>query len=252
MHHNADYAKIKVLLPMVLIRRQKITIALLVLYWTTLVVLTHIPIPKLVYQAQVSDKWLHFLAYINLVFLLWFTIYPDSRVNWRRRGAWLILLVAVVYGGLDELSQPYFERSCDIEDFMANAAGIMTGLVIFTFLSFWQAMPAVLAITIFGVTNLVHTNLSKLVPVGDAVFHIFAYGGFALIWAKFADLYLPLRTFFSRLLMALAVPAGLLFVVKGGSVLLGRPFAATDLIFAILGIIAAIAARGVRYLPKGL
>jgi VanZ family protein len=252
MHHNADYAKIEELLLMVLIRRQKITIALLVLYWITLVVLTHIPIPKLVYQAQVSDKWLHFLGYINLVFLLWFTIYPESRVNWRSRWAWLILLAAVVYGGLDELSQPYFDRSCDIEDFIANAAGIMAGLVIFTFLSFWRAIPMVLAITIFGLTNLVHTDLSKLVPVGDAVFHIFAYGGFALIWAKFMDLYLPRRTFFSWLLMTLAGPACLLLVVKGGSVLLGRPFAATDLLFAILGIIAATAARGVRYLPKGL
>jgi VanZ family protein len=236
---------------MVLIRRQKLTIALLALYWITLAVLTHIPIPQLVYQAQVSDKWLHFLAYMNLVFLLWFTIYPDSRVNWRRRGVWLILLVAVIYGGLDELSQPHFGRSCDIEDFAANVTGIMTGLIIFTFLSFWQAMPTILAITIFGVTNLVHTNLSKLVPVGDAVFHIFAYGSFALIWAKFMDLYLPGRTFFSRLLIAFAGPACLLLVVKGGSVLLGRPFAATDLLFAFLGIIAAIAARCICYLPKG-
>jgi VanZ family protein len=237
---------------MVLIRRQKITIALLVLYWIALVVLTHIPIPKLVYQAEVSDKWLHFLAYINLVFLLWFTIYPDSRVNWLRCGAWLVLLAAVTYGGLDELSQPYFERSCDIEDFTANTAGIMAGLVIFTFLSFWQAMPTIVAITIFGLTNLVHTDLSKLVPVGDAVFHIFAYGGFALIWAKFTDLYLPRKSFLGRLLTALAGPAVLLLVVKGGSVLLGRPFAATDLLFAFLGIIAATAARSICYLPKGL
>jgi len=237
---------------MILIRRQKITIALLVLYWIALVVVTHMPIPKLVYEAQVSDKWLHFLGYINLVFLLWFTVYHDRKVNWRSRWTWLVLLAAAAYGGLDELSQPWFGRSCDIEDFAANAVGIMTGLVLFTFLSFWQALPMVMAITIFGVTNLVHTDLSKLAPVANTAFHIFAYGGFALIWAKFMDLYLPCRTFFKWLIIALAGPVVLLFVVKGGSVLLARPFAATDLLFAFLGIIAAIVARGVRYLPKGL
>ncbi len=59
---------------MILTRRQKITIAVLVIYWIVLVILAHIPIPQMVYQARVSDKWLHFLAYLNLVFLLWFSI----------------------------------------------------------------------------------------------------------------------------------------------------------------------------------
>jgi len=225
-----------------LTRRQKITIAALVSYWIALAVLAHIPIPQLVYRAQVSDKWLHFLAYLNLVFLLWFSISPDSQVSWRRRRVWLVFFAAAVYGGLDELLQPYVGRTGDVGDFLANVAGASTGLIMFTFLAFWQALPATLAITIFGLTNLARANLSKLVPITDAAFHIIAYGGFTLVWAQFMILHLPLRGTGGRLLSALGVPIGFLLIVKTGSLLLGRHFAMTDLLFSVSAIITVVTA----------
>ncbi len=219
-------------------RRQKITIAVLVIYWIVLAVVAHIPIPQVVYRAQVSDKWLHFLAYLNLVFLMWFSIKPDSKVSWRNRLVWLIFLVSVIYGGIDELVQPHFGRTRDLFDFLANAAGVSAGLVILTFLAFWQALPTVLAITIFGLTNLAKTDLSKLVPITDAVFHILAYGSFTLAWVQFVNLYFMFKNNATRLVSAIAVPVVLLLVVKTGSILLGRHFALTDLLFAVLSIIA--------------
>ena len=45
-----------------LTRRQKILLTISAVYWVALLVVTHISIPKIVYQARVSDKWLHFLA----------------------------------------------------------------------------------------------------------------------------------------------------------------------------------------------
>jgi len=226
-----------------LTRRQKITIAVLVPYWIALLIFAHIPIPQIVYQAQVSDKCLHFLAYLILVFLLWFSINPDRKVNWRSRVVWLLLFVVAVYGGLDELLQPYVGRTCDVWDFVANAGGILTGLVMFTFLAFWQALPAVSAITIFGLTNLAKANLSKLVPVADAAFHVLAYGGFTLVWVQFMDLYLSIKPLSARLLLALGVPIGFLLIVKAGSLLLGRHFEMTDLLFAVLAIIVVVTAR---------
>ena len=235
-----------------LTRRQKITIAALVVYWIVLAIVAHIPIPQLVYRAQVSDKWLHFLAYLNLVFLLWFSVRPDGKANWRNRLVWLIFLVSVAYGGIDELLQPYVGRSKDLGDFLANAAGASVGLIMFTFLAFWQALPAVLAITIFGLTNLAKADLSKLVPITDAVFHILAYGGFTFAWAQFMNLYLPLKTTITRLLLTVGVPVSLLLVVKTGSILMGKHFALTDLLFAALTIIVVAAItvvarlRGIR------
>lgn len=224
-------------------RRQKITIAALVSYWIALAVLAHIPIPQLVYRAQVSDKWLHFLAYLNLVFLLWFSISPDSQVSWRRWLVWLVFFATAAYGGLDELLQPYVGRTGDVGDFLANVAGASTGLIMLTFLAFWQALPATLAITIFGLTNLARANLSKLVPITDAVFHIIAYGGFTLVWSQFMNIYLPIRTAGARLLSALGVPIGFLLFVKTGSLLLGRHFATTDLLFSVSAIVVVVIAR---------
>jgi hypothetical protein len=227
--------------------RQKITLAILAAYWIALLVLTHIPIPKIVYQAHVSDKWLHFLAFMNLVFLLWFSFRPDDKVSWRSRLVWLLVLAVCVYGGLDELTQPYFGRTCDLYDFLANVAAIITGLIILTFLAFWQALPVVLAITIFGLTNLAKANLSKLVPVSDVVFHFVAYAAFTLSWLQFMRIYLPRITGLWRLLLIIDVPVCLLLVVKATSLLTGRYFAATDLLFAFLGICVTIV---ISYLIK--
>jgi len=63
--------------------QQKIIIILLAFYWPILFILAHIPIPQYVRKAGVSDKSLHFLAYLILTFLLWFAIRPDEKVKWR-------------------------------------------------------------------------------------------------------------------------------------------------------------------------
>ncbi|MBN2019136.1 MAG: VanZ family protein [Sedimentisphaerales bacterium] len=233
---------------MKLISRQKITIAVLAPFWIGLVIVSHIPIPQLVYRAEVSDKWLHFLAYLDLIFLVWFSISPDDKVNWKKRQVLLILFVVCAYGGIDELLQPYVGRIKDFGDFLANVAGVLTGLLLFTFLAFWQALLAVLAITIFGLTNLAKADLSKLVPILNAGFHIFAYAGITAVWIKFMRLYLPYKSFDKRLLLTCVVPVVFLTVVKIGSLLLGRHFSPTDLLFAAFGII--ITALGKKYARK--
>ena len=224
---------------MILTRRQKITIAGLVIYWIMLAIVGHIPIPDVVYKARVSDKWLHFLAYLNLVFLLWFAVRPDSKVRLRSGMVWLVFIVTVAYGGIDELLQPYVGRTKDLGDFLANIAGVSAGLILLAFLAFWQALPAVLAITIFGLTNLAKSNLSNLMPIAVAIFHIFAYGGFTLAWIKSMNLYLSHKTIVIGLLTAI-VPVGFLLFVKASSLLSGIPFAVTDILFAVCGIIAAL------------
>jgi hypothetical protein len=214
---------------------------LLVIYWIALAVAAHIPIPQVVYRAQVADKWLHFLAYLNLSFLLWFSVRPDNKVIWRNRLVWLIFLIAIIYGGIDELVQPYFGRTRDLGDFFANAAGASAGLVMLAFLAFWQALPAMMAITIFGLTNLAKANLSELVPIIDAIFHIIAYGGFTLAWIQFMNLHFLFKNNVARLVSAIVVPVVFLLIVKTGSLLLGRHFAPTDLLFSVLSIIGVAA-----------
>jgi VanZ family protein len=224
----------------VVIRRQKLTIMAMALYVIAFVVSTHIPIPRIVYQAEVSDKWLHFLAYLILVFFIWFSVKPDNKPNWRKFPAWLVLVAACAYGGIDEIIQPYFGRTTDFYDFTSNCQGVLAGFIMFTFTSFWPSLLTVTAITIFSLTNLVHADLSKLVPVTDAFFNFLAYGSFALVCIKFLELYLPVKSIALRLFLALCVSILFMLVVKTGSLLLKRHFGYSDLLFGILGIITAV------------
>ncbi len=224
---------------MILTGRQKITIVFLVVYWVILTLLEHIPLPQLVNQAGVSDKWLHFLAYMNLVFFVWFSFFPDTKADWRKLAVWVILLGAVMYGGVDELTQSYTGRTCDFLDFTADAKGVAAGLIIAGFVSFWPSLLAVWAISIFGVSALVRADISKLVPVLDVIYHITAYGCFALIWGYFINLYVLPRTIIGRLLLIISVPAGLMLFVKAVSMLLGRYFTGMEMLFSAGGIVAA-------------
>jgi hypothetical protein len=241
-------------------RRQKITIVSLVIYWIALVILARIQIPQVVYQARVSDKWLHFLAYLNLVFLLWFSIRPDDKVRWRSRTAWLIFLAVVAYGGLDELTQPYFGRTKDLMDFLANAEGVAAGLAIFTFLTFWPSLLAVWAISIFGVATLVKADLSKIAPISDIVYNILAYAGFTLIWTQLINLYFSPKTIINRLLLIMSLPLGLMLLVKASSMLMDRYFTMAEMLFSGGAIIVAAIAtclfarkrRQEPFLAKGL
>jgi hypothetical protein len=221
--------------------RQKKTIVVSVLYLITLFTFTHMPIPELVYRANVSDKWLHFLAYMNLFFLLWFSINPDKKANWRKLAVWVIFLGAVISGAADELSQPYTGRTCDILDFVADAEGVSAGLIIVTFVSFWPSLLAVWAISTFGVATLIKADLSKVAPTLDTVYHVLAYGGFALIWMQLINLYLFPRTIISRLLLTISLPLGLMFFVKASSMLLGRYFTTAEMLLSGGVVIAAAA-----------
>jgi len=226
----------------ILTGRQKKTIVVSVLYLITLFTFTHIQIPQVVYRANVFDKWLHFLAYMNLFFLLWFSFFPDKRANWRKLAVWLIFLGAVISGAADELSQPYTGRTCDILDFVADAEGIFGGLVIFTFLTFWPSLLAVWAISIWGVATLIKADLSKIAPTLDTVYHVLAYGGFTLIWTQLINLYLSPKTIISRLLLMISVPLGLMFFVKVSSILLGRYFTTAEMLLSGGAIIVAATA----------
>ncbi len=227
---------------MALSRRQKVTIISLVFYWPTFFILAHIPIPLLVRRAGVSDKGLHFLAYLILVFLLWFAISGDKKVNWRRAGVWWVFFVATGYGIVDELLQGCVGRNCDVRDMVANLAGTLAGLILFSVFSFWPAALLVTGTVIFGITNIARANLAELVPVPNAIFHLFAYAIFTMLWVQYMHLLLSLKPPKPKWLMAaLAVPIGLLLTVKLSSLVLGKNFGLREVIISVVGITAVVA-----------
>jgi VanZ family protein len=228
---------------MALFRRQKLIIISLLFYWPTLFVLAHIPIPPVVRRAGVSDKCLHFIAYLVLVFLLWCAISPDRKVKWRKAAAWWVLLVTVLYGVIDELLQGVVVgRSCDIMDFFADLGGVTTGLILLTFFTFWPAFFVVTGITIFALTNLTRTSLSDLLPpAANLAFYLFAYGFFTMLWIQNISLFLPSKApKLKWLIVASALPIGFLVAVKLFSVISRRDFRLQDVIIAAIGIAAVV------------
>ena len=227
---------------MPLSRRQKLIILLLLIYWPFIFILAHIPIPQLVRKAGVSDKIIHFVAYLVLVFLLWFAINPDRKVTWRRAVAWWVLLVMVCYGVIDELLQGVIAgRSCDAMDFLADLAGVLTGLVLFAFFTFWPAFLVVTGITIFALTNLTRVNLADMLPVTYTAFLLFSHGFLTILWIQNVHLLLPLRApKIKWLIVASALPTGFLIAVKLFSIVAGKDFRQRDMIIATVGITAVV------------
>ncbi len=226
---------------MALSRRQKVTIISLVFYWLSFFVLAHIPEPGFVSKVGVSDKGLHFLAYLILVFLLWFAVSPDQKVVWRKAVVWWVFIALTGYGAVDELLQGFTGRNCDVMDIVANIAGVFTGLILLSVLTFWPAALLVTGTVIFGITNITRANLAELVPVTNAMFHLFAYLIFSMLWVCYMHLFLSLKPPKSKwLIAALAVPIGLLLTVKLFSVILGKGFGLREVIISVVGIAATI------------
>jgi VanZ family protein len=104
---------------------------LLAVYWLGLVILTHMPIHRVEPHFGNADKLVHFVLYAGLSWLLamaWET--STGRLNGRHlRFAWLAI---VLFGVVDEVTQPLFGRDLSFWDWVADGVGAAVGLVLFT------------------------------------------------------------------------------------------------------------------------
>jgi VanZ family protein len=100
---------------------------LLAVYWLFAVVMTHVPKPPPM-GPEVSDKLIHFLAYGllgGLLFLTMWAVRPGMRYM-----PVIVLGILVVYGAVDELTQPLFGRAAAFDDWVADCAGAAVAVVV--------------------------------------------------------------------------------------------------------------------------
>jgi hypothetical protein len=102
-----------------------------IVYWVALAVGTHWPRITLPFDgAGGIDKVLHFSAFAGLAFLLALAVR-----QWRPLGLLQYLLLAaalLIYGAIDEATQLLVPgRSCELADWLADAAGAVAGLATF-------------------------------------------------------------------------------------------------------------------------
>ncbi len=220
--------------------RRKAHIILLAMYWPALFVVAHIPIPRIVYMAHVSDKALHFTAYLILTGILWFAISPHEKVNWLGKKVWLALGIILVYGTADEILQGYVGRSCDFHDLLADMGGGVTGLILFSMLEYWPSVLAVAGVSIFAITNLAKTNIYNLMPIRAVLFNVLTYGFFAWVWIRNMG---GFGIGVSRRVWAywaLIVPLGLLAVVEVAAIRLERFWGIAPVGAAVAGIAVVV------------
>jgi len=226
---------------MALSLRQKAIIVLLLIYWPSLFVLAHTPIPDVVRQADVSDKGLHFLAYLVLVFLFWSAISPHKKVNWRKPRVWWILLLVSGYGLIDELLQKFVGgRTCDATDFVADLVGTLASLVVLSVFDFWTASIVVTGGSIFILTNLTRVNPADLLPVTSTVFYLSAYAFFTVLWIRYIQFWQKSETLGRWVVTALAAPIGLFLAAKLGSIVLGRHFGMRHVILSATAVAVVV------------
>ncbi|MDI6448923.1 VanZ family protein [Anaerobaca lacustris] len=223
-------------------RRRKVIILLLALYWPVLFVLTHIPVPPVVRQANMSDKGLHFLVYAILTFLLWSVVRPYSKVNWRRATGWLVLAGVIAYGLCDEGLQYFVPgRSADARDLVANATGAIFALTVLTLFSFWPAATIITALTVSMLPVLARRNLMSLLPVLMTAFYVGGYALFTFLWLRHLHPWTRVKKAGRvELLLSVSVPSALLFLTKLSTWVAGRPFQRWDMVAATAGILTGV------------
>ena len=100
---------------------RRILWAITACYWGVLFTLTHLP-PQHLPHGPGSDKLHHFAAYMVLSFILGATLWQAFPAR-RRVVPLLVLLVAALYGGFDEITQILVHRDCELNDWLADISG---------------------------------------------------------------------------------------------------------------------------------
>jgi VanZ family protein len=230
---------------MALLRRHKYIVAALAVYWPALFVVTHIPVPEIARKSGLSDKSMHFLAYLVLVSLTWLAISPYAKVQWGKVKCWLVLACVVWYGAIDEWIQGRVGRNADVHDFVADLLGAVFGLVVLSVFSFWPALLVTLGSVIFAMTNFSRVVLIGGSAIINTAFYFVAYMFFTLVWVQNIDR----NEFLSKRCdkgprwfgVAFAGPVLLLGIVKVCAFFRGKDIWWTDFLTAAAAILCAVA-----------
>ena len=106
-------------------------------YWLGLFILTHTPVMLPIIIVS-SDKSAHFIGYA----ILGSALFASLRVaNWRDPML-LVLVIGLAYGAIDEWLQIPVGRSCELNDWFADAAGIAVAVTVCTLIARWRDQRA--------------------------------------------------------------------------------------------------------------
>ena len=223
-------------------KRHKYMLTALGIYWPTIFVLTHIPLPQdLMGRMGMSDKTLHFLAYLALVSLAWFAVSPFEKVDWRKPKVWIILAAIAWYGAFDEWLQGFVGRTPDIKDFYADIGAAFTALLIMTFFSFWPAVLVLTTFFMFSITCLTRVNIAFMNEHANSAFYFLSYCFFTLVWIQSSQRIWNInKSQMKWVASSIAVPAVTLTSLTLAAYALGKNVSYIDILNAMTAIIVTV------------
>jgi hypothetical protein len=142
-------------------------------------VLAHLSIvPGWILRTEMSDKTIHYLGYLLLTYLWWFSWSP--RPGRKLQFGLITLIILAFYAAIDEYLQAFVRRSPDIHDFIADMSGVLTVLSLVFFLGFRTVSVIVLSLIIVVLTSLSKYDPLGMFPAIDIGFYFFVY--FLIAW----------------------------------------------------------------------
>ncbi|OQA00154.1 MAG: VanZ like family protein [Planctomycetes bacterium ADurb.Bin401] len=214
----------------------------LVLYWGTLLIITHIPVPLWVRKMGVSDKTMHFAAYLALGLLIWQASSFGLKANWRRLRPWIVSGVLFLYGIADELAQIFIAgRTMDTFDLFSDFLGGAAAMLIVTFTSGYSTAMILVTISPVFLPAIVK---SKLIKQGSFIEEACYFAGFAIITACWVFYLTQIRKMNIRnlkdFLLFLVLPSISVLLVKLYALATDKPFEIEEIRLSIIGIVLTL------------
>lgn len=218
-------------------REQKFFTFILIFYWLGIFVATHIPVPGWTGKMGISDKTMHFAAYMTLALLLWFSTSFEKKADWKKLRPWLLSAIVLIYGLVDELLQHFIRRSADPEDFAANTLGLATAMVLVTVLPACHAAMILITVCPFFLPALVKSQLLKPDSILEATVYLAGFAGVTFAWIKYLSSIFYVNSRRAKFLpVFFAPPAATVAAVKLYAGLTDKPLDATALLSAFVSI----------------
>ena len=128
-----------------------------------------------------SDKTMHFIAFFALAIMLWLTVSFEKKANWLELKTWLISLLTVIYAIIDEYLQSLMNRSADVYDIAADVAGVLTALIVMTFITGVNGLMVLVNLSVFIPPYIINSGLIKSSSILESVVYFL---GFAILTAS--------------------------------------------------------------------
>lgn len=190
----------------------------------------------------VSDKTMHFAAYMVLTLLMWLSTSFEKKANWKKIRSWLLIGIVVIYGMFDELSQYFIKnRSVDSYDLISNFLGTAAAMAIVTIIPCQHAAMTLFIICPVFLPALVR---STLIAQGSMV-EIAAYAAsFAIItiaWIQyFSSVHKLNLNKLKYIPIFFAGPVGTAAILKIYAAITNKPMGKTAILSAFAAIILTL------------